>query len=134
MVQLNNREHENAITQRPCQYQAREKSPERVQHNVGEREGSSPRTSYEAIAEANSMPVFDVVTPPSTEELPMTPCGMPHSSVINESASYDVWRSSMTALLDMEAEVFQHMSNLTSDEKNADHDLYEENQALRKEN
>ena len=40
----------------------------------------------------------------------------------------------MTALLDMEAEEFEQMSNLTSDEKNADHDLYEENQALRKEN
>lgn len=40
----------------------------------------------------------------------------------------------MTALLDMEAEEFEQMSNLTSDQKNADHDLYEENQALRKEN
>ena len=34
----------------------------------------------------------------------------------------------------MEAEEFEQMSNLTSDQKNADHDLYEENKALRKEN
>ena len=88
-----------------------------MQHNVGEREGSSPHTSYEAIAEATSMPGSHVVTPPSTEELPMTPRGMPHSSVINESASYDVWRSSLTALLDMEAEEFEQMSNLISDKK-----------------
>ena len=38
----------------------------------------------------------------------------------------------MTALLDMEAEEFEQMSSLASDQKNADHDLYEENQALRK--
>ena len=40
----------------------------------------------------------------------------------------------MTALLDMEVDEFEQMSNLASDHKNADHDLYEENQALRKEN
>ena len=133
-ARLNNRQQENAISQRPRQYQAGERSPERVQLNVGEREDSSPLSSFEVIAEATSMPGSDVVTPPSTEVLPTTPRGMPHSSVNNGSASYDVWRSSMTALLDMEAEEFEQMSNLTSDQKNADHDLYEENQALRKEN
>ena len=105
-----------------------------MQLNLGEREDSSPLSSFEVIAEATSMPGSDVVTPPSTEVLPTTQHGMPHSSVNNGSASYDVWRSSMTALLDMEAEEFEQMSNLTSDQKNADHDLYEENQALRKEN
>ena len=79
-------------------------------------------------------PLPDVVTQPSTEALPTTLCGMLHSSVINDSASYDVWRSSMTALLDMEVEEFEQMLNLTSEKKNPDHDLYEENQALRKEN
>ena len=133
-ARLNNRQQENAISQRPGQYQARERSPERVQLNVGEREDSSPPSSFEAIAEATSMPGSDVATPPSTEVLPTTPPGMPHTSVNNGSASYDVWRSSMTALLDMEAEELEQMSNLTSDQKNADHDLYEENQALRKKN
>lgn len=132
-ARLSNRQQENTISQRPRQYQARGRSPERVQLNVAEREDSSPLSSFEAITEATSMPGSDVVTPPSTEVL--TPRGMPHSdSVNNGSASYDVWRSSMTALLDMEAEEFEQMSNLTSDQKNADHDLYEENQALRKEN
>ena len=79
-------------------------------------------------------PENTVVTPPSTEVLPTIPHGMPHSSVNNGSASYDVQRSSMTALLDMEAEEFEQMSSLESDQKNADHDLYEENLALRKEN
>ena len=133
-ARLNNRQQENAISQRPRQYQARERSPERVQLDVGEREDSSPRSSFEAIAEATSMPGSDVVAPPSIEVLPTTSRGMLHSSVNNGSASYDVWRSSMTALLDMEAEEFETMSNLTSDQKSADHDLYEENQALRKEN
>ena len=134
-AQHNNRQQENAISQRPRQYQARGRSPERVQLNVAQREGSSPLCSFEAINEATSMPGSDVVTPPSTEVLPTAPLGMPHSdSVNNGSASYDVWRSSMTALLDIEAEEFEQMSNLTSDQKNADHDLYEENQALRKEN
>lgn len=133
-ARLNNRQQENAISQRPRQYQARERSPERVQLNVVEREDSSPLSSFEVIAEATSMPGSDVITLPSTEVLPTTPRGMPHSSVNNGSASYDVWRSSMTALLDMEAEEFEQMSNLTSDQKNADNDLYEENQALRKEN
>ena len=40
----------------------------------------------------------------------------------------------MTALLDMEAEQFEQMSNLASDQTNADHDLYKESQALWKEN
>ena len=133
-ARLNNRQQENAISQRPRQYQARERSPERVQLDVGEREDSSPLSSLEVIEEATSMPGSDVVTPPLTGVLPTTPRGMPHSSVNNGSASYDVWRSSMTALLDMEAEEFEQMSNLASDQKNADHDLYEENQALRKEN
>ena len=133
-VQLDNRQQENAIHRCPRQYQARERSPERVQLNVGEREDSSPLSSFEVTAEATSMPRSDVVTPPSTEVLPTTPHRMPHSSVNNGSASYDVWRSSMTALLGMEAEEFEQMSNLTSNQKNADHDLYEENQALRKEN
>ena len=34
----------------------------------------------------------------------------------------------------MEVEEFEQMLNLTSDQKNAEHDLYEENQALWKEN
>ena len=106
-----------------------------MQLNVAEREDSSPLSSFEAIAEATFMPESDVVAPPSTEVLPMTPRGMCYSdSVNNGSASYDMWRSSMTALLDMEAEEFEQMSNLASDQKNADHDLYEENQALWKEN
>ena len=134
-AQLNNRQQENAISQRPRQYQARGRSPGRVQLNVMEREDSSPLSSFEAIAEAASMPESDVVAPPSTELLPTTPRRMLYSdSVNNGSASYDMWRSSMTALLDMEAEEFEQMSNLASDQKNADHDLYEENQALRKEN
>lgn len=37
----------------------------------------------------------------------------------------------MTALFDMEAEEFEQMSNLASDQKNAGHDLYEENQQLK---
>ena len=132
---LNNKQQENAICQRPRQYQARGRSPERVQLSVAEREDSSPLSSLEAIAEATSMPESDVVAPPSTKVLPTTPRGMPYSdSVNNGSASYDMWRSSMTALLDMEADEFEQMSNLASDHKNADHDLYEENQALRKEN
>ena len=106
-----------------------------MQLNVAEREDSSPLSSFEAIAEATSMPESDVVAQPSTKVLPTTPRGMPYSdSVNNGSASYDMWRSSMTALLDMETEEFEQMSNLASDQKNADHDLYEENQALRKEN
>ena len=105
-----------------------------MQLNVAEREESSPLSSFEAIAEATSMPESEVVAPPSTEVLPTTPQGMPYSdSVNNGSASYDMWRSSMTALLDMEEEEFEQISNLASDQKNADHDLYEENQALRKE-
>ena len=132
---LNNKQQENAICQRPRQYQARGRSPEGVQLSVAEREDSYPLSSLEAIAEATSMPESDVVAPPLTKVLPTTPRGMPYSdSVNNGSASYDMWRSSMTALLDMEADEFEQMSNLASDHKNADHDLYEENQALRKEN
>ena len=101
-----------------------------MQLNVAEREDSSPLSSFEVIAEATSMPESDVVAPPSTKVLPTTPRGMPYSeSVSNGSASYDMWRSSMTALLDMEAEEFEQMSSLASDLKNADHDLFEENQA-----
>ena len=111
----NRQQQENAITQRPRQYQARERSPNRVQLNFREQEDSSPRSSYEAIAEVTSIPGSGVVAPPSTEVLPTTPLGMPHSSLINESASYDVWRSSMTDLLDMEKEEFEQMSNLTSE-------------------
>ena len=115
----------NAISQCPPQYQARERSPESVQLNIGEREDSSPRSPYEVINEATLMPESDVVTPLCTVLR-----GMPHSSITNVGASYDVWRSSMTALLDMDAEEFEQMSNGTSDKKNVDHDLYEENQAL----
>lgn len=129
-ARLSNRQQENAISQCPPQYQARERSPESVQLNVGEREDSSPRSSYEVIKEATFTPESDVVTPPCTE----VSRGMLHSSVANVGASYDVWRSSMTALLDMDAEEFEQMSDVTSGEKNVDQDLYEENQALRKEN
>lgn len=135
-ARLNNRQQEDAIFERPRSNQVRGRSPERVQLNVAEREDPSSLSSFDAIAEVTSMPGSDLITPPSTEVLPTTLRGMPHSnSVNNGSASYDMWRSSMTALLDMEAEEFEQMSNLASDQKNADHDdLYEENQALRKEN
>ena len=128
-ARLSNRQQENAISQCPRQYQARERSTESVQLNAGEREDSSPTSSFDVINEATFTPESDVVAPPCTE----VSRGMPHSSVTNVGASYDVWRSSMTALLDMDAEEFEQMSNVTSNEKN-DHDLYEENQALRKEN
>ena len=97
-ARLNNWQQDNATSQCPRQYQARERSPERVQHNVGEREDSSPQSSFETITEATPMTGSDIVTPPSTEVLPTTLRRMPHSSVNNGSASYDVWRSSMTAL------------------------------------
>ena len=106
-----------------------------MQLNVAEREDSSPLSSFEAIAEATSMPESDVVAPHSTKVFPTIARRMAYSdSVNNGSAGYDMWRSSMTAPLDMEAEELEQMSNLASDQKNADHDLYEENQALRKEN
>ncbi len=120
----------NAITQHPGQHQANGSSEVRNplviadlrKPNAEVRGNSCLQAASEAISEES-----DAFFPESD----VTP---PNSPVFSDNTCYEVWRSSMTALLEMEDGEFEQMSDLTSPQaKNADR-LYDENQKLREEN
>ena len=122
----NKGQKKNAISQHPGQHQARERSEARnplVVTDLGTpnaevRGGSCLQASSEIIAEDAFFPDSVTVTP-ATEVLQTKPVGRktpaPNSPVISDNTlCYDVWRSSMTALLEMEDDEFEQMSDLTS--------------------